>query len=89
MAIDPNECTHGDGEAWIRLPVPNEHQCRCELCGALGYTRRRSRGPKRRQTKPKVIAYSCRIKGCRNTVVERRYTTGFELANGCAEHPIR
>lgn len=87
---DPNTCDHDGGKAWDRLPVPNEHQCRCSLCGALGYTRSRSRGPRRKNARPpKVMAYSCRVKGCTNAVIERRYTTGFELANGCSEHPVR
>jgi hypothetical protein len=31
--------------------------------------------------------YKCRVKGCTNAVIERRFGKGWNLVNGCSEHP--
>lgn len=83
MSDESQACEH----EWEHLPPPLEGKCRCTKCGALGYRKRRPghRGAK----KEKVRLYKCRVKGCTNVVVERKFGSGWQHVNGCAEHPVR
>jgi hypothetical protein len=78
-------CTHRDGDGFNPLPPPLEGTYKCEDCGALAY--RRFRPSHRGARRGALRMYKCRVKGCTNAVIERRFGKGWNLVNGCSEHP--
>lgn len=87
----PLTCDHG-GEGWPSfeaLPPPKEKSWKCRDCGALGYRRARISAVKGSGQRPgRIVLYCCRVKGCKGVVIERTFGSGWQLSNGCAEHPV-
>jgi hypothetical protein len=90
MIKDSLTCDHG-GDGWPaleRLTPPHDRHFKCSLCGALAYVKIKGTFGRGRNLKNRIAFFRCRVKGCKNPVIERRYTTQCRPNNGCVDHPL-
>jgi hypothetical protein len=62
----------------------HERRLRCKWCGALGYTRPKLPGARRRQER--VFVYVCSVKGCHEPAVVVSRLGGTVVWQRCKKH---